>query len=287
MDVDPYKLLDVPKNFTPDQLKAAYKKKALMTHPDKNGGSDYMFKLMTAAYKTLVKEYNRKIADKQYHELKNESRNYVAKHTPVTDAEAKRNFNIDKFNQVFEDNKLPDAVAATGYDDWLRSADDSEAATQAAMKPKKFNISNFNSQFESTNKAPPSKHLIKYKEPEPMFAGKKIQFTELGVEGVDDYSAENLSRKNLNYMDLKLAHTTSRIVDPKTCGERKEYKSVDALKSDRSSINYQMSDADLQAYHKKKKLEELQEQKRAENLMKYDRLVLEQFERTNRLMLGR
>jgi curved DNA-binding protein CbpA len=283
MDIDPYKFIGVPKNFTPDQLKAAYKKMALVMHPDKQGGNDYMFKLLTTCYKTLVKEYNKSIADRQFHELKSEAQKSIPKYSPNPETIdiAKKSFNIDKFNNVFDQNKLPDVTRDTGYDDWLKNAADNESKKFKG----KFTSTAFNQHFEKNTEVEPSKHLIKYKEPEPMFTGKKIQYTELGVD-LEDFSGENLSRKNLNYMDLKLAHTTSRIVDPKTVNERKSYKTVDDVESDRANVSYNMSEAQIREHQKQQKIAEIKEKQRLQNLNQYDLRNQEQFEKVNRLMLG-
>ena len=202
--------------------------------------------------------------------------------TPM-DNDPKKSFNIEKFNQVFESNKLPDTVRDTGYNDWLKTGDID--AKQPEFKGK-FTNTAFNKQFEKTAQAEPSKHLIKYKEPEPMFVTKKIQYTELGVDNIDDFSADNLSRKNLNYMDLKVAHTTSRIVDPKTVGDRKAYKTIGDVEADRANVSYTMSESDLREYHMRKKADEERERRRVATVEAYDQRTLQHFERVNMLMLG-
>lgn len=170
-----------------------------------------------------------------------------------------------------------------GYDDWLKTGD---AGLEPAKMKGKFSLSAFNSQFEKNVHVEKSKHLIKYKEPEPLFTGKKIQFTELGVDKIDDFSGDNMTKKNLNYMDLKLAHTTSRIVDPSTVKERKAFKSVEDVQADRANVSYTMSEREMRHYQQKKKLEELREKQRMMKLTEQDKLALEHFERVNRLMLG-
>jgi curved DNA-binding protein CbpA len=284
MDIDPYKMLGIPKIFTPDQLKTAYKKMALVMHPDRQGGNDYMFKMLTTCYKQLVKEYNKRIHDKQFTELKTASQHHMqqptSQYVPIDDP--KKSFNINKFNKIFEDNQIPDAHKDTGYIDWLKTGDDNKSAPKFKGK---FTADAFNQQFEK-NTPEISKHLVKYKEPEPMFAGKKIQYTELGIDKVDDFSADNLSKKQLNYMDLKIAHTTSRIVDPKTVGERKIFKNINDIEADRANVQYHMSDKEMESYQKKKKLEELREKQRVNNMTAYDQRTYDQFERVNRLMLG-
>lgn len=50
---DPYEVLGVPRNATPDQVRAAYRRLAVKTHPDKTGGDDSEFKRVAEAYETL------------------------------------------------------------------------------------------------------------------------------------------------------------------------------------------------------------------------------------------
>jgi len=51
--VDPYKILEVTPGASKEEIKSAYKKKALIHHPDQ-GGSEEEFKKVTDAYKTLI-----------------------------------------------------------------------------------------------------------------------------------------------------------------------------------------------------------------------------------------
>lgn len=292
--IDPYKILGVSKNFTLDQLKEAYKKIALQVHPDR-GGTEYMFKLVTTCYKELAKEYNRRTSDRQYHELKADfaknqallpQQKQSTSHRQIDATEAKSSFNINKFNKVFETNKLQ-TVHDTGYEQFLKNS--KEVEQKNIFAGKKFSNETFNKQFEKRVQAAsePNKFIVKYKEPEALLTCKKIGFVELGEESVDDFSATNTSHKNLNYMDLKIAHTTSRIIDPKTIEKRKEYRSIDELKVDRGNISYNMDDIDKDYYEKKKKEEEIKERLRLQSVMKQDQEAAIQYDKVHRLLLGR
>lgn len=113
-----------------------------------------------------------------------------------------------------------------------------------------------------------------------------MNFTNLGDDDIDDFSADNKSLKNLNFMDLKIAYTTSRIIDPSTVEQRKDYTSVDQLKKDRSQIDYSMSPTEKKYNLQKLNQEKLKEQKRLENVLRYDQRVSKHFSKINNL-LGR
>jgi DnaJ-class molecular chaperone len=58
-----YDILGVNKDATEDEIKRAYRKLALKTHPDKNGGDDSMFKKINIAYETLSDTNKRHVYD--------------------------------------------------------------------------------------------------------------------------------------------------------------------------------------------------------------------------------
>lgn len=310
--IDPLKILNLPKNYTAEMLRANFKKIALQAHPDK-GGSEYLFNLVTECYKYLAKELKRKEQDKQYHELKNEAQNYYkqqmesSSHSKKTtsasqsgSASSSRSeyrtaqepdkkalqshfykgsrFDPKKFNQFFEQNKLEENDV--GYKEWMQQQEVKEAPKYNGS----FTSGGFNKHFEQNVKSQPnSKVLIKYSEPEPLVASKSLAFTEIGNESTDDFSGENRSIKDLNYMDYRIAHTTSRIVDPSVV-QRQDFKDIKELESARGNISYTMNDQELRAYHKKKRQEEKMEELRKQKMREYDIKVQQHYERLNGLL---
>ena len=278
--MDPYKILGVSKNYTAEELRQKYKSVALQCHPDKIGGNDHLFKMVTASYKLLAKELEKRKVDKQFHELKHDFKS--AEPVRMSQAPAEENFNIDKFNRVFNETKI-ESYTDVGYDDFLKKS----IKEQPKLDKSKYTQESFNEKFESEVKPAKSKHLVKYKEPEALMLASKIQYTELGVDNLDDFSGDNMTRKSLNYMDLKVAHTTNRIVDPKSVKKRVEYNSIEALESERAAVRYQMNDREQNAYQKTKQKQEDLQRQREETQRKLDMLTKTQFDKANQLFLGR
>jgi len=55
--MDPYKILDVPRNASQEEIKKKYKQMAMKHHPDKNGGDDTQFKKLRTAYESLTEHH--------------------------------------------------------------------------------------------------------------------------------------------------------------------------------------------------------------------------------------
>lgn len=60
---NPYKELGVERSATPEEIKAAYRRRAGKTHPDREGGNAEEFKSVAAAYKLLSSPTRRKAFD--------------------------------------------------------------------------------------------------------------------------------------------------------------------------------------------------------------------------------
>jgi curved DNA-binding protein CbpA len=276
--IDPYKVLEVKKNFTLDELKSSYKRIAIQVHPDK-GGSEYMFNMVTDCFKQLMKEYKMRTSDKQFGDLKQAFERFNTRDNPesrksqsVQSMQSTKSqdtwkgpdrFDLEKFNKLFTENKRKD-VHDSGYADWYTKEIKSEVPEFKGASQEAFNR-HFEKHVRTAND---NRNIIKYREPEALPSGK-IQCTELGVDSIDDFSGENMSLKRLNFSDLKLAHTTSRIIDPRSVN-RKEYQSVDELKRDRGNVTYQMSEHEMREYMLRKKHEEEAERRRLAHLQARD-----------------
>jgi curved DNA-binding protein CbpA len=280
--MNPLDVLGLPANFTLEQLREKYKAIAMKVHPDRPGGSDYLFKLVTTAYKQLVKQHAMQTSDKQFHELKRE---YRQDNLPQKE-DGKSSFNINKFNRLFEDNKLPDEVADNGYKKWMMNTEPvTVSAPKTAKKlTNKFNIERFNEAFDELP-APKLKSLTKYKEPTPLVSsGSRLTCTELGLDKVNDYSGDT-PKSGLVFTDYKKAHTTSRLITPEMLkkGESKQL-TLDHIEKERSSVRFTMNDKEKDAYEAKLKNHEQKEKQRLEAIRRKDRLIEQQYMRLNNLL---
>jgi hypothetical protein len=146
------------------------------------------------------------------------------------------NFNLDNFNKDFVMNKVATVYDNTGYGDWI----------------------------ETTANQVEGKGAIVHKhEPEPLFTTISglggSTFYELGVDKIDNFSGK--SGSHLDFMDYKLAHTTSALVNEKYV-HMPTYKSIDELSAERSKLTYDVCPKDLQKIQRKKDRESAYEEKR-------------------------
>lgn len=72
-----YEILDVPKDATEADIKKAYRKKAQISHPDKEGGDEELFKAVQKAYEILSDGNKRKHYDETGEESKDNLNNEV------------------------------------------------------------------------------------------------------------------------------------------------------------------------------------------------------------------
>ena len=69
-DVDAIKLFQLPVKYTLDQLKVAYKRLAMKSHPDKVGGNKEQFQLVTKCYMLLLEKYKNRESDRTFDDLR-------------------------------------------------------------------------------------------------------------------------------------------------------------------------------------------------------------------------
>ena len=224
--------IDDGKPLTHEALKSAYKRAAVKTHPDK-GGSPEAFDAVTRAF-LYIQEILEKLIPKTGADGKD-----VRFSVAVTPEEAMRarginptapatknamkledappialnpkKLDMNVFNKLFEENKLPDPDKDDGYGDWLKSQDNARG-TQAVMKGK-YNADVFNRTFEEEAKRGASvakDQLSKYKPPSEMILAPGFG-TELGSGRPEQYTKTTTAitgnAGGIGYTDLKYAYS--------------------------------------------------------------------------------
>jgi len=105
--MDPYKVLNVSRNCSIEQLRDAFKQVAIKVHPDK-GGNQELFNIVVESYKVIFQKLKGQSGDRDFNELKQESQREFTtmkktKHVSFKLDDDKEGFQ-KKFNKVFDDN---------------------------------------------------------------------------------------------------------------------------------------------------------------------------------------
>lgn len=205
-------------SYSVPQLKAQYKALALELHPDKKRyepeEATARFKVLTSAYKRLLEAH---AALREHADLKASFQDHVGGAGGASFAEPpvdpNKKFNAKKFNEVFQKTRVK-TVEDGGYGRWMSTAPPAGAASASA-----------------------GKQIQVYKEPVGLPAASRgLAFNELGLDKIKDFSGDNSSDRKLNYMDIKVAHTSTIIPDEPTSASwtRQSFKNVDALEKARA-----------------------------------------------------
>jgi len=276
--LNPYDVLNVKEGFTWDELVKAYRKVAVKLHPDK-GGSEVLFNKATECFKELAAEFKKREVEKPHHVLKKEFEEFKDETDKKSDFPSfPQNTTFhQKFNSFFEENKLDDDEDNRGYEHFMEKSRKEREDINIPKLINKFTEKKFNDTFEKVVK--PGKDIIIYKEPAPVMASKNLNFTELGGK-TEEFTTEN-------YTDYYKAHTTSRLVDPRSVTKRKNYKTVTDYEEDRNMTTEKvLSEAEIK-YQKELELYNIdKEDQRMRRLKEKDTAAEKQFEKINQAMIA-
>ena len=251
-------------------LKSAYKRRAVTCHPDK-GGDPVVFDSLTKAYLYLQEVY-RKLVPKNVRpdtEAPVVTMDSAIRHRndpglPVFDGDSSiamvvrdaskpiraysepkqsvsqqpmhinpKKLDMNVFNQLFEQNRLPDPEKDDGYGDWLKSQDPVKKA--GSNMRGKFNLDVFNNTFETEARELDKKDLsqkktiAKYDSPDALMLTPDA--VVLGGEKPSEYTAPAGSR--VQYTDLKAAYSTRMTFSQEVGDVKVGKKSYDQAKAER------------------------------------------------------
>ena len=204
--------IDEAEPLSHERLKTAFKKTSLRVHPDK-GGTAEAFDEVTRAFQYLGKILDRispkmSAADKarMTGQVNPESaasyRGAVIQDGPPVTLSAKK-LDMNTFNKLFEENRLPDPDQETGYGDWLKNQGGSEEAAADPRLKGKFNQQMFEQVFREKATSQQTTAITRRLEPEYIVP---VSGTELGAK------AENFTAalgSEIQFTDLKQAYGES------------------------------------------------------------------------------
>ena len=214
---------------------------------------------------------------------------------------------MDKFNKVFNQFHI-NSPYSQGYGNMMEKgmAETNKSGFNVQYQPNQDTSSymndrqffnndlsqqNFNESFQNKmnnvkhNINPQNNKVIEYKEPESMLINNKLDFQELGVENVDDFTSG--MNANVKCTDYKQAYYHQNTITDKVSDVdiSKKSSSINQIKSERANISYNMSSIDKQRYDKMKKEAELKEMERQQRIKYRDNIIGDRFQQMNRLVI--
>ncbi len=283
--------LDSETALSEEALKAAYKRRALQTHPDK-GGSKQAFDEVKAAFNYLSEILTRVKGASGEGRKQTEKVEAPTKLTSSRAVDAEqwkqvepvrlnaKKLDMNAFNQMFEQNRIPEPDE-DGYGDWLKDAQ-AEGAAQNKYSGD-YNRDRFMRAFEDdVTKKAPQNQIIPVHPAEMALPVAGAGYTELGRERPADYTAA--ANDGLQYTDLRMAYTRDNTITNHVANVRVESRTLEQYKSARDDAP-KVSDAEKAALQAAEKEFERREQHRQRRAAQEAVAAADYFERMKQRMI--
>jgi len=284
--LDPYKILNLPKQFDEKTLKKAYLRAAMKAHPDR-GGTPAKFQLVSIAYTLLTKKLKESRNSHSHNDLRDMSKEYTQQQSnqPKVNVNMTDNFDADVFNRIYEENKIPESFDE-GYGSWMNGNSGTETSQQK-MFQNGFNKDMFNHTFEKYKQEQQKQNgsqMVRHGEPEHRISmANQDSLMTLGQGKVTNFGG---TTDNLSYTDYKQAFTDgSTLIDTSTVDIGDRSGSMNQIKAQRSNISYTMTPQDEQRLALQKLEEQKAEQNRLQRLQVYDQKHGQTYEKIHSMLL--
>ena len=278
--LDPYDVLGIQSTASIEEVKIAYKYLALKNHPDK-GGKQELFDIVNDSYQKIMQRITRiKPKEKiEHNELKKQSKKF-SNPNKIKITVNKDKFNLERFNDVYEKNKMYNPYNK-GYSDWKEELKDENTTLNSNISSK-----NFNEAFNKSRKTNSyNKQIIKTEEPTATISGD-LGFSELGVDDISSFSKTEGDSNSIGFTDYKDAYTKdSKLINPDEITIERP-NTLNKYKSERENISYQMSEKQKELEEIKKTQQEQAEFNRIQRVNLFDEMANEQYNKVNQMMLG-
>ena len=257
-NLDPFDVLGISHGCTWGEVKLAYKRMCIKTHPDKMNGDARYFMMVHDAFDKLQQRHN---DAKKFKNAPSQKVFYTQLHTDADNIapEKMENFTPGKFNAHFEKHKITDnnPYYQHGYGHMMAKSSKNREDIDVA-KNQKINI--------------PTQKLVIYKEPESLQSSKEFSNCyNLGEHQVDDFSGGGGT-------DILQAYSNrAELVDT-----QRRYKNMDDIMSSRSGENLSMTHEEQIYYQQRAKDAERLERYRLNSVDNERNRIAEQYVQLHR-----
>lgn len=158
-----------------------------------------------------------------------------------------KSLNMNVFNQVFEQARLPDPEVDDGYGDWLKSQDVPPLGASTKAMKGKFNLNVFNQTFETATREAAvreERQLVKRESPDALYLTPGA--VVLGGEKPSEYTAP-AGGAGLQYTDLKAAYSVRATFSHEVGDVAVGSKTFSQAKAERENDPAPASQAELMA----------------------------------------
>ena len=283
---NPFRILHLDYNATEDDVKKAYRKFSLKYHPDRPEGNAKKFMMVSQAYIYLMQKIKEMQGNHGHNDLRNNTKKYFEemeekrKVHKASKAEiedliedqmeiSEKNFDQDKFNKIFEKNRIP-----TQYDKGYGNGWEDETHEENVVMNQKFTLDLFNQTFNEVKAKKLDKfkgnQVMKIDAPEPQLLSN-LAYEELGQDNINDFTSG--VQENMNFVDYKAAYTKANVLEYDETYNRGDYKNLDSLVRARDTQSFTVSSEDRQWIQRQEQYEKQREQKRIDNMMAFDRMA--------------
>lgn len=277
-----YKTLGLSPEANLDTIRRKYKTLAKEMHPDK-GGSEEIFTLIQQSYCAILKNFKKKQMDQDHNELKSAYSRQRDNYKPEPKVGVSDISEKDFFNRMFDEYRTPSIMDA-GYGTNMTRSSDTRDDITIKNTIKKFTIDKFNTKFD---KLPTSncKHVTKKVDVEPYHVPKTLAFTTLGETGVKDFSGNNDDKKSLHYTDYLMAHSTTRLADPRSIRKHETKPiSLREAKKNREMVDTTPTKEEQDMYNRRIQASKRKEERRQKTLETQDEMIGTNYSKAHRII---
>jgi curved DNA-binding protein CbpA len=282
--LDPYKILNIPKNYDEKTLKRAYLKAAMKSHPDRGGSKD-SFQKVSIAYTLLTRKLKEENNSHDHSSLKDMSVDYYNEQSskPSVNTKMMEKFDADLFNKIYDENRVGESFD-DGYGEWMKNTAMKDQPHDK-MFGDNFNKDLFNHTFEKykSEQKSNSQQLTTYTNPKERISLKNQDaLMILGQGKVSDFGG---TTDNLSYSDYKQAFTDSTLIDTSSVDISSRKASIGSVKNERKNISYAMNPQDERIYSQQILEKQQAEENRIKRLQRYDNQTKDNYEKIHSLLL--